>query len=172
MTDSATSPWRQLNLTCDNWRTAEHIAATALGPMLASAQDSGELASWWFVRKGDTWRVRIEAPSRGFTAQATASLQRVSGVRGVSETIYEPETTAFGGPAGMDAAHRLFHADSRHLLGKIARSGRELHRELPVVLATRLLRAARQEWYEQGDCWARVTDRKRDELRLMQHCSL
>jgi hypothetical protein len=42
MTDSATSPWRQLNLTCENWRTAEHIAATALGPMLAGAQDSGE----------------------------------------------------------------------------------------------------------------------------------
>jgi protein-L-isoaspartate(D-aspartate) O-methyltransferase len=56
----------------------------------------------------------------------------------------------------MEVAHRLFHADSRHVLGKVAGSGRDLHRELAVVLASRLLRAARQEWYEQGDCWDRL----------------
>jgi protein-L-isoaspartate(D-aspartate) O-methyltransferase len=62
----------------------------------------------------------------------------------------------------MDAAHRLFHADSRHVLGEIARPGRDLRRELPVVLACRLLRAARQEWYEQGDCWARLAAHRED----------
>lgn len=54
--------------------------------------------------------------------------------------------------------HALFHADSRHVLGEIARPGRDLRRELPVVPACRLLRAARQEWYEQGDCWARLPE--------------
>ena len=46
----------------------------------------------------------------------------------------------------MDTAHRLFHADSRHLLAQAARPGRDLRRELPVVLASRMLRAARQDW--------------------------
>jgi thiopeptide-type bacteriocin biosynthesis protein len=32
------------------------------------------------------------------------------------ETIYEPEEVAFGGPAAIDVAHDLFHADSRGCL--------------------------------------------------------
>ena len=156
MTDSATSPWRQLNITCDDWRTAEQVAGKTLGPLINSTRDAGETSSWWFLRKGDTWRIRIESPAHGLIEHTTACLLRAEGIRTVTETIYEPEASAFGGPAGMDAAHRLFHADSRHVLGEIARPGRDLRRELPVVLACRLLRAARQEWYEQGDCWARL----------------
>jgi protein-L-isoaspartate(D-aspartate) O-methyltransferase len=135
---------------------AERAAATSLGPLLTSAQDAGTLTSWWFIRKGGTWRVRIESPARDLIERATALLLRTEGVTSVTETIYEPETTAFGGLAGMDIAHQLFHADSRHLLAQISKTGPDLHRELPVVLATRMLRAARQEWYEQGDCWAQL----------------
>ncbi|MGH4015350.1 MAG: thiopeptide-type bacteriocin biosynthesis protein, partial [Pseudonocardiaceae bacterium] len=32
------------------------------------------------------------------------------------ESIYEPETHAFGGEEGMAAAHTLFHQDSRHIV--------------------------------------------------------
>jgi protein-L-isoaspartate(D-aspartate) O-methyltransferase len=162
MPASATSQWRQLNLTCDDWLTAEQVGAASLGPLLTRAQAAGEITSWWFTRKGGTWRVRFASSGDGFTKSAAATLLRADGVQAVAETIYEPETTAFGGPEAMEAAHRLFHADSRHVLGKIADSGRELHRELPVVLASRLLRAARQEWYEQGDCWDQLAAHRDD----------
>ena len=71
--------------------------------------------------------------------------------------IYEPETTAFGGPHGIRAAHLLFHHDSRHLLASAAQAapgpGR---RETSVLLCTALLRAAGLDWYEQADVWAKV----------------
>ncbi len=136
-----------------------------LGPLVTDAEKLGAIAGWWFIRKGDTWRIRAQSPADGFVEQATACLLRADGVTSVTETIYEPETAAFGGPEAMDVAHRLFHADSRCLLGQIAQPGRELHRELPLVLASRMLRAARQEWHEQGDCWARLAGYRDDGLR-------
>jgi protein-L-isoaspartate(D-aspartate) O-methyltransferase len=162
MNSNLGSPWRQLNLTCSDWRTAEQAAVVGLGPLISSAQDTGALTGWWFTRKGGTWRIRIESPADGLVEHAIACLLRAEGVRAVTETFYEPETIAFGGSAGMDVAHRLFHADSRALLSRIARPGRDLRREIPVVLASRMLRAARQDWYEQGDCWARLAAHRDD----------
>ena len=156
MTSNPNSPWRQLNLTCDDGRAAEQAAAAGLRPLISSAQDAGVLTSWWFTRKAGTWRIRAQSTADGFIEQAIACILRAEGVRAVTETVYEPETAAFGGLAGMDAAHRLFHADSNALLSQIARPGRDLRREVPVVLASRMLRAARQDLYEQGDCWARL----------------
>jgi thiopeptide-type bacteriocin biosynthesis protein len=37
---------------------------------------------------------------------------------------------------------------------------RDQRRELSLLLCTALLRAAGQEWYEQGDVWARVSDNR------------
>ncbi len=75
--------------------------------------------------------------------------------------IYEPEETAFGGPAALDAAHVHFHEDSRHVAEYLARQrsgspdplGR---RELAVLTLSTALRAAGLDWYEQGDVWARI----------------
>jgi protein-L-isoaspartate(D-aspartate) O-methyltransferase len=154
------SPWRQLNLTCDDWRAAEHAAGTALAPLISGGLAAGTISSWWFTRKGGTWRIRIQCPPGGFTEQAAACLRQADGVRAVTEAIYEPETTAFGGPDAMDAAHRLFSADSSCLLTRIATGSPGLHRELPVILASRMLRAAWQDWYEQGDCWDQLASHR------------
>lgn len=156
------STWRQLTLACDDWRAAERAAVTVLGPVLTAARDTGGVASWWFIRKGADWRVRLESPGVGITDNLISAMTAARGVRMVTETVYEPETTRFGGPNGMEAAHRLFAADSRYLLAHLARDGARLRRELPVILATRLLRAARQDWYEQGDCWEQLAVHRRD----------
>jgi protein-L-isoaspartate(D-aspartate) O-methyltransferase len=63
----------------------------------------------------------------------------------------------------MAAAHRLFAADSQRLLAHLAGEGNRLRRELPVLLATRMLRAARQDWYEQGACWEQLAAHRRDD---------
>ncbi|GAA3304781.1 methyltransferase, FxLD system [Streptomyces cinereospinus] len=70
--------------------------------------------------------------------------------------IYEPETTAFGGSAGMNAAHALFHQDCRHLLTYPPGPGRLGRRETAVLLLSALMRAARLDWFEQGDVWAKA----------------
>jgi protein-L-isoaspartate(D-aspartate) O-methyltransferase len=157
------STWRQLTLICDDWRAAEHAAVTALGPLLTTALDAGDIASWWFIRKGPEWRIRLESPGGRFPERLAAALAGTPGVRTASETVYEPETTRFGGPDGMTAAHRLFAADSPRLLAHLAAEGTRLRRELPVILATRMLRAARQDWYEQGDCWERLAAHRGDD---------
>jgi protein-L-isoaspartate(D-aspartate) O-methyltransferase len=163
MTDNPRSPWQQLTYTCDDWRAAESTAVTVLGPLLRTAHDKGDLASWWFIRKGPEWRVRLESPAGSLTARLADSLTADESVRAVAEGTYEPETTRFGGPEAMDAAHRLFAADSHYLLGHLADNSPRLLREIPVILATRLLRAARQDWYEQGDCWEQMDTHRRDD---------
>lgn len=157
MTEPITATgWGQLNLTCKHWQAAEQTALTQLLPLLTDAEDAGIITAWWFVRKGDTWRVRLRPAIPAFLDQITTALMRQETVCACSETIYEPETHAFGGPAGMDIAHNLFHADSRHLLDHLAHADQDHRRELAVILATRLLRAAGQGWYEQGDCWTQL----------------
>jgi protein-L-isoaspartate(D-aspartate) O-methyltransferase len=156
MTDPTTAGWRQLTVTFTNWQAAEHLAVADLGPMLAAAEDTGVITAWWFIRKGGFWRIRMLTVSPGIVGEIAAALTQHETVRECAETIYEPETHAFGGPAGMDLAHGLFHADSRHLLVHLAAGQRDRRRELAMVLATRLLRAAGLDWYEQGDCWAQL----------------
>jgi len=80
------------------------------------------------------------------------------------ETIYEPETIVFGGPHAMDTAHRLFHADSKGILGYLGRPGPAAppertpgRRELSLLLCSLLMRSAGQEWSEQGDVWHQVS---------------
>ncbi|MDQ3886867.1 MAG: methyltransferase, FxLD system [Actinomycetota bacterium] len=151
-----TTRWWQLNLTCEHWQAAEQMAVTALRPLLTDAEDAGTITAWWFIRKDATWRVRLRPTTPAFIEQITTKLISQEAVRTCSQTIYEPETHAFGGPAGLDIAHDLFHADSRHLLDHLAPSEHDHRRELAVILATRLLRAAGQDCYEQGDCWTQL----------------
>ncbi len=156
------SRWQQVNLWCDDWRAAEQMAVTHLGPLLAEAEHAGSATSWWFVRKGASWRLRL-LPAAGQDGNATTLLDQAMGsltgqgaIRRWAAAIYEPEIRAFGGTAAMDVAHALFHADSRHLLRHLAQASKDHRRELGLLLGSLLMRAAGQDWYEQGDIWAQV----------------
>jgi protein-L-isoaspartate(D-aspartate) O-methyltransferase len=56
----------------------------------------------------------------------------------------------------MDVAHALFHADSHHLLRHLTAARQDHRRELGLLLGTTLIRAAGQDWFEQGDIWTQV----------------
>jgi thiopeptide-type bacteriocin biosynthesis protein len=164
------APWCQVFVQFDDWTAAEQIAVTDLGPMLDDVEAAGVISSWFFMRKAPSWRLRFLPPNESI-AQTAASLvhRRLSALNSADriarwvETIYEPETHAFGGPAGMDIAHHLFHQDSRHVLHYLdgaAEEPSDQRRELSILLACLLLRGAGLDWHEQGDVWARVAEHR------------
>ncbi|MEV7969421.1 thiopeptide-type bacteriocin biosynthesis protein [Sphaerisporangium sp. NPDC088356] len=167
---AATHGWYQVRIPFTDWDTAEHTAATSLGPYLEHAEDTGVLGAWWFIRKFPCWRLRCR-PSPAVTladvqAAITIVLDSLTAAGLIDrwwETVYEPEACAFGGSQGMEVAHGLFHADSRGILDYLRRRDPTTppdrtigRRELSVLLCSALFRGAGQEWHEQGDVWHRV----------------
>lgn len=164
MTDDACS-WRQVNITFLEWRRAEQVALAHLAPMLCAAEDDGMLNSWFFIRKRPRWRVRyLPAANAETQVRIEQRLDELATERHIdcwARVVYEPEAHAFGGAEGMAAAHRLFHHDSRGLLGYLNRGSSTGHRrELSVMLCSILMRSAGQDWYEQGDIWARIAEHR------------
>jgi protein-L-isoaspartate(D-aspartate) O-methyltransferase len=160
--------WRQLNLSCEDWQAAETMAVSHLGPLLAEAETTGRIRGWWFIRKCDVWRLRV-LPTGGddqaattFLDQLTTTLADRAAIQRAQQVVYEPETYRFGGPEAMAIAHRLFHADSRHILQHLARvaTGDDHRRELVLRLGARMIAAAGQDFYEQGDIWAQVAEHR------------
>ncbi len=167
MTDAAGRPrpvesWHQVSFWAQDWQAAEDTAVRRIGPYLVKSEQDGRLAGWWFTRKGPCWRLRyLTCPRQA--DQVRAGIQDLMRVLAAAEAItrwapgvYEPETRAFGGPDGMTIAHDLFCADSRHVLDHIRRAGSAHRCEASVLRACTLMRAARLDWYEQGDVWQMV----------------
>jgi thiopeptide-type bacteriocin biosynthesis protein len=164
-----TRDWHQVRIEFPTWDTAEQAAAAFLGPQLQHAETTGTIASWWFIRKAPCWRLRCQlgqAPQADMTALINRVLSAML-AQGLiirsQETIYEPETCAFGGPGATGIAHRLFHADSRNILRYLNNHNPAAppasaigRRELSILLCSTLMRSAGQDWYEQGDIWDRV----------------
>jgi protein-L-isoaspartate(D-aspartate) O-methyltransferase len=164
--DAEPSGWCAATVWCEDWRSAEHLGVTHLASLLAAAAQDDGISLWWFTRKASSWRLRWRptaatgAPTPGqHGEQPLRPLQRLltdsATVRWVP-AVYEPEIHAFGGPEGMDVAHLLFHADSRHILAHLGQAHPDHRREVGLVLAGTLLTAAGQDYYEQGDIWTRV----------------
>ena len=148
--------WHQVNVSFPDWDSAEQTAATHLGPRLDSEE---QLTAWWFIRKTPCWRIRYQA-TRGAWSGVERHLRELTAQGHLvawTRVVYEPEVHAFGGLESMAAAHRLFHDDSRAILTYLRDQPTDRHRrEISLMLCSVMLRAARQDWFEQGDIWARV----------------
>jgi thiopeptide-type bacteriocin biosynthesis protein len=153
------TPWKQVNIAypAQDRAERERQAVAHLTGILPPAEADGLITAWWFIRK-DAWRVRylLTDQANGHGSKTADSLHPLL-TNGVTWThdIYEPEIHAFGGPASMDIAHTLFHADSHHLLSALS-DGPADRRERSLVLCTALMRAAGLDINEQGDVWAQV----------------
>lgn len=154
------TPWTQVNIAFPGQcpRERERQAVDHLARTLPAAQASGLITSWFFIRKG-RWRVRY-LPTEQATSRNECPLHPLltHDVDWTSD-IYEPEVHAFGGPAGMDTAHELFHADCRHLLTFLSGTPSD-RREWSLILCTAFMRAAGPEFGEQGDVWARIAEQR------------
>jgi protein-L-isoaspartate(D-aspartate) O-methyltransferase len=154
--------WNQVSLWAQDWQAAEDTAVRRIGPYLVKSEQDGRLAGWWFTRKGPCWRLRyLTCPPQADQGRAAIHDLMRALVAGEAITrwasgVYEPETRAFGGPDCMTTAHDLFCADSGHVLDHIRRAGTAHRCEAAVLLACTLMRAARLDWYEQGDVWQMV----------------
>ncbi|MFI2210131.1 thiopeptide-type bacteriocin biosynthesis protein [Streptomyces sp. NPDC020141] len=167
--DASTQPdWFQAYVQFRDWQTAEQSVITHLWPALQQAEAEGTITAWWFVRKFPCWRFRIRSgPSASISAVQNLMAEKFDTMvaQGAAErwreSIYEPETYVLGGPASIEIAHCLFHADSRELLTYISRQSTQAvpslgRKELSILLLSTLIRGAGQEWAEQGDIWRRV----------------
>jgi thiopeptide-type bacteriocin biosynthesis protein len=162
---AATRDWYQVHVQFPEWATAEKTAATDIGPHLQRLQDTGVIAAWWFIRKAPCWRLRMK-PGHDIAlvdvkTSASAILDGLATEGLIScwrQTLYEPETVAFGGRSAMEIAHTLFCSDSSNIVDYLRLPEPTIgRRELSVLLCSSLFAAAGQEWFECGDIWHRVT---------------
>lgn len=152
------TPWQQFNIRYPGQspHEREQHAIAHLGHALPSAQAAGLITAWWFIRKG-AWRIRYLPTTKQHSQHLARNL--LTDTVSWTSDIYEPETHAFGGPDAMDAAHTLFHHDSRHLLPYLSQNPTD-RRERSLILCTALMRAAGLDLNEQGDVWARVLEHR------------
>ncbi|MEW1892255.1 thiopeptide-type bacteriocin biosynthesis protein [Streptomyces sp. NPDC085659] len=158
---AATTDWWQAYLHFTDLPNADTTFTTHVLPLLHEAETAGAINGWWYTRKHPCWRLRLRIqPAVGAKPTIGSALDRLVAEGHLQRWwpgIYEPETPAFGGKASMTAAHALFITDSREIQQSRRRGGLTIGpRELSVLLCTIMMRAARLEWYEQGDVWDRV----------------
>jgi thiopeptide-type bacteriocin biosynthesis protein len=153
------TPWKQVNIVypARDSQERERQAVGHLARVLPAAEADGLITAWFFIRKGP-WRIRYllaqDTTGHGEPNPDPLRARLIAGARWTDD-IYEPEVHAFGGPASMDIAHRLFHYDSHHLLAYLHHSPAD-RRERSLVLCTALMRTAGLDLNEQGDVWARI----------------
>lgn len=158
---ASSTDWWQVYLHFTDWASADATFTVHILPVLRQAEAAGTLDGWWYTRKHPCWRLRLRLhPKIGSKLTIGDAFDKLI-ASGLLQRwwpgIYEPETAAFGGEASMTAAHTLFVTDSREVQRLRQRQDLALGpRELSVLLCTIMMRAAKLEWYEQGDVWHRI----------------
>ena len=149
--------WYQVRVEFGDWSAAEQVGAVQLGPALDQLCADEAVAGWWFLRKHPCWRLRLLGADTVAVDHALDDLVTSGGIARWWPTVYEPETAAFGSPAGTDCVHDLFCADSRGVLDYLRNDTPGLgRRELSVLLLSGLMRAAGLDGFECGDVFGRV----------------
>lgn len=143
--------WVHASVTFPDWETAEQAMASAVAPLLDNITPS-----WSYLRKYPCWRVRARDAPPGTVEDVLRGLQGGKVITRWQPGIYEPETLAFGGPAGMDITHDLFCADSHAILAYLRRPRATGRREASLLGISAMLAAAGLDTFERGDVLGKV----------------
>ncbi|GAA4945791.1 thiopeptide-type bacteriocin biosynthesis protein [Nonomuraea thailandensis] len=157
-THAAGHDWYQINV---KFPGSADAAVTALGQHLDSLHDLVD--AWWFIRKkpGLKLRLRLRAATTDTRTAVNAALNDLASSGAISRwgtAIYEPETAAFGSGTGMDIAHDLFCADSRHIVTYLRRPAANVGRREVSMLLLGTMLSTSLDRFERGDVWHRVAE--------------
>lgn len=156
LTTADPARWYQAGISLTARDHPERILATTLGPGLHQLSQSGAAAGWWFMRKPPGFRIRLLDADPVACAGLLDDMAATGAIARWQAGVYEPETAAFGGPAGMDIAHVLFAADSRAIANYLGRDQPIARRELSLLLIAAMLESAGLDRFERGDVLAKV----------------
>ncbi|GGQ42950.1 thiopeptide-type bacteriocin biosynthesis protein [Couchioplanes azureus] len=137
-----------------DWVKVEPAFATLVMPHLDRLEGYG----WWFLRKHPDWRLRVRTRHHDAVRGLLDRLVREGVIAGWQQSIYEPETGAFGGHYSINIVHDLFCADSRGVLDYVRQDTPAMgRRELSLLLVRALQQHAGLDPFEAGDVFDRVT---------------
>ncbi|TSB21182.1 lantibiotic dehydratase [Streptomyces benahoarensis] len=122
----------------------EELLATHLAPFLGELPD--EVDRWFFLRYTDDGgphlRLRFHGPATALARdlqprlhEATSALHAAALTRRAVWDTYDPELERYGGPEVMEAAERVFHADSVAALEHLRRRHARRERTEPLLVA-------------------------------------
>ncbi|MFC4905717.1 thiopeptide-type bacteriocin biosynthesis protein [Actinomadura gamaensis] len=145
-------PWARLDAAVARWRSEQRFEQC------------------FFVRKYPGLRLRFSGPglAERLTPDLAAWVEDETGrgeLAGHRFAVYEPELRRFGGPAGMDAAHRHWDQDTRLVLGYEAMCSAMPVTASPVTvgasrlwaaMVNHLLRLCLEDAAEVWDVWKRL----------------
>lgn len=159
--------WVYLRLGTASWQRHALITGVIL-PVMRALLGENAISQWWWLQKTDILgpciRLRMQT-----TANASRSLSDDIGARFadaglmVSVPVYDPEVRLFGGPSGMDLAHRIFCADSAFLAKWMSRREPRRHavpEGLSVALVLRLCASAGMDLFECWDLFEQISDKR------------
>jgi thiopeptide-type bacteriocin biosynthesis protein len=153
--------WYDVRVEFTDWKTAETVGTTHLGPALDALHTAGAHTGWWFLRKHPCWRIRLHRADTTAVDRVLDNLTTTGHLARWWPTIYEPEMAAFGGITCLDVIHNLFCADTRGVLEHLRHDQPSLdRRELSVLLLTALFHGAGLDSFERGDVFHRVAQQR------------
>ncbi|HSY47945.1 MAG TPA: lantibiotic dehydratase [Thermoanaerobaculia bacterium] len=109
--------------------TADLVLRDVVAPLVARALGAGDADQWFFLRYGDPqWHLRVRfggEPERlrgliGMLGEHLDPALREGRIWRWQLDTYEREIERYGGPAGLEIAERIFHADSEAALAALA----------------------------------------------------
>jgi thiopeptide-type bacteriocin biosynthesis protein len=119
--------WLYAKLYCGA-ASADFVARTIIAPLVDRATEERWIDKWFFLRYADPrFHIRIRFHGESGAMLRTLQLLGQACARSIASgrlsrlvlDTYRPEVERYGGPAGLDAAESIFHADSHTALGFI-----------------------------------------------------
>ncbi|MEV6527458.1 thiopeptide-type bacteriocin biosynthesis protein [Longispora sp. NPDC051575] len=146
--------WFHARIRPTDWADAENLFSEHVGPRLDGLDGR---PAWWYIRKHPDWRIRIRTRRHQDAAALLDQFTNERLIAGWTQGVYEAETAAFGGPAGVDIIHDLFCADSSGILAYLRLDPPPLgRRELSLLLLRTLQDHAGLDPFEAADVFDRI----------------